>query len=43
MWQRLAQFQVEPLSGSSQDFSVFIAAEAKKWAAVIQAAGIKAD
>jgi len=43
MRQRLAQFQVEPLSGSSQDFGVFIAAEAKKWAAVIQAAGIKAD
>jgi tripartite-type tricarboxylate transporter receptor subunit TctC len=43
MRQRLAQFQVEPLLGSSQGFGVLIAAEAKKWAAVIQAAGIKAD
>jgi tripartite-type tricarboxylate transporter receptor subunit TctC len=43
MRQRLAQFQVEPLVGSSQDFGAFIASEAKKWAAVIQAAGIKAE
>jgi tripartite-type tricarboxylate transporter receptor subunit TctC len=43
MRQRLAEFQVEPLLGSSKDFGVFIAAEAQKWTAVIQAAGIKAD
>src|SRR5262245_54769128 len=40
---RLAQFQVEPQPGSAQDFAAFIAAEAKKWAAVIQAAGIKVE
>jgi tripartite-type tricarboxylate transporter receptor subunit TctC len=43
MRQRLAQFQVEPLLGSPQDFGAFIASEAKKWATVIQAAGIKAE
>ncbi|SRR6266545_704431 len=40
---RLAQFQVEPQPGSPQDFAAFIASEAKKWAAVIQAAGIKVE
>jgi tripartite-type tricarboxylate transporter receptor subunit TctC len=40
---RLAQFQVEPQPGSAQDFAAFIAAEAKKWSAVIQAAGIKVE
>jgi tripartite-type tricarboxylate transporter receptor subunit TctC len=43
MKQRLAQFQVEPQPGSPQDFAAFIAAEAKKWADVIQAAGIKVE
>jgi tripartite-type tricarboxylate transporter receptor subunit TctC len=43
MRHRLAEFQVEPLSGSPQNFGAFIAAEAKKWAAVVQAAGIKAE
>jgi tripartite-type tricarboxylate transporter receptor subunit TctC len=43
MRQRLAQYQVEPLLGSPQDFGAFIASEAKKWAAVVQAAGIKAE
>jgi len=43
MKQRLAQFQVEPQPGSPQDFAAFIAAEAKKWADVIHAAGIKVE
>jgi tripartite-type tricarboxylate transporter receptor subunit TctC len=38
---RLARFQVEPKPGSPADFAAFIAAEAKKWADVIKAAGIK--
>jgi tripartite-type tricarboxylate transporter receptor subunit TctC len=40
---RLAQFQVEPRPGSPADFAAFIASESKKWAAVIQAAGIKVE
>src|SRR5262245_23517641 len=43
MKERLAQFQVEPQPGSPQDFGTFIASEAKKWASVIQAAGIKLE
>ncbi len=43
MRQRLAQYQVEPLLGTPQDFGAFIESEAKKWADVIQSAGIKAD
>jgi tripartite-type tricarboxylate transporter receptor subunit TctC len=37
----LARFRVEPKVGSPQDFGAFIASEAKKWAGVIQSAGIK--
>jgi tripartite-type tricarboxylate transporter receptor subunit TctC len=37
----LARFRVEPKIGSPQDFGAFIASEAKKWAGVIQSAGIK--
>jgi tripartite-type tricarboxylate transporter receptor subunit TctC len=37
----LARFHVEPKVGSPQDFGAFIASEAKKWAGVIQSAGIK--
>ena len=40
---RFAQFQVEARPGSPQDFAAFIASESKKWAAVIQAAGIKVE
>jgi tripartite-type tricarboxylate transporter receptor subunit TctC len=43
MRQRLAQLQVEPLSGSPQEFGSSIASEATKWAEVIHASGIKAD
>jgi tripartite-type tricarboxylate transporter receptor subunit TctC len=39
----LARFRVEAKPGSPQDFGGFIASESKKWAGVIQAAGIKAD
>jgi len=39
----LAKFGVEPRPGSPQDFAAFIAEEAKKWARVIQAAGIKVE
>jgi len=39
----LARFRVEPKPGTPQDFGSFIASESKKWAGVIQAAGIKAD
>lgn len=39
----LARFHVEPLSGSPADFAGFIALEAKKWAGVISAAGIKVE
>jgi tripartite-type tricarboxylate transporter receptor subunit TctC len=38
---RLASFQVEPKAGTADDFAAFIASEAKKWASVIKAAGIK--
>jgi tripartite-type tricarboxylate transporter receptor subunit TctC len=38
---RLGRFQVEPKPGSPSDFAAFIASEAKKWADVINAAGIK--
>jgi tripartite-type tricarboxylate transporter receptor subunit TctC len=37
----LARFRVEPKPGSPQDFAAFIASESKKWAGVIQSAGIK--
>ena len=39
----LAKFRVEPRPGSPEDFAAFIASEAKKWADVIQAAGIKVE
>jgi tripartite-type tricarboxylate transporter receptor subunit TctC len=37
----LTRFRVEPKPGSPQDFAAFIASESKKWAGVIQSAGIK--
>jgi tripartite-type tricarboxylate transporter receptor subunit TctC len=43
MKERLAQFQVEPQPGSPAQFAAFIASEAKKWADVIQAAGIRVE
>jgi tripartite-type tricarboxylate transporter receptor subunit TctC len=39
----LARFRVEPMAGTPQDFAAFIASEAKKWAGVISAAGIKVE
>jgi tripartite-type tricarboxylate transporter receptor subunit TctC len=39
----LAKFRVEARPGSPQEFGAFIASESKKWAGVIQAAGIKAN
>jgi tripartite-type tricarboxylate transporter receptor subunit TctC len=40
---RLAKYQVEPRLDSPQDFGAFIASEAKKWADVIVATGIKVE
>jgi tripartite-type tricarboxylate transporter receptor subunit TctC len=39
----LARFRVEPKPGSPQAFGAFIASESKKWAGVIQSAGIKIE
>jgi tripartite-type tricarboxylate transporter receptor subunit TctC len=39
----LATFKVEPKPGSPEDFAQFLAAEVKKWAGVIRAAGIKVE
>jgi tripartite-type tricarboxylate transporter receptor subunit TctC len=39
----LAKFRVEPRPGAPGDFGAFIASEAKKWAGVIAAAGIKVE
>jgi tripartite-type tricarboxylate transporter receptor subunit TctC len=43
MQAKLARFRVVPRPGSPQEFGGFIASESKKWAGVIQAAGIKID
>ena len=43
MKKALANFRIEPRPGTPQDFANFIASEAKKWADVINAAGIKAE
>jgi tripartite-type tricarboxylate transporter receptor subunit TctC len=39
----LANFGSEPLTGTPQDFSTFVAAEAKKWADAVRLAGVKID
>ncbi len=39
----LATFKVEPKPGSPENFAQFLAAEVKKWAGVIQSAGIKVE
>jgi tripartite-type tricarboxylate transporter receptor subunit TctC len=39
----LANFGSQPLIGSPQDFSAFMASEAKKWADIVRASGVKID
>jgi tripartite-type tricarboxylate transporter receptor subunit TctC len=39
----LAKLGSEPLVGSPQDFSAFIASEGKKWGDVVKRSGLKVD
>jgi tripartite-type tricarboxylate transporter receptor subunit TctC len=43
MKQSLAKFNVEPNITTPQEFSVFLAAEARKWADIVKAANIKVE
>ncbi len=43
MKQRLAKFNVEPNIASPQEFHTFLAAEARNWADVVKATGIKVE
>jgi tripartite-type tricarboxylate transporter receptor subunit TctC len=43
MKQSLAKFNVEPNIASPQEFSVFLAAEARKWADIVKATNIKIE
>jgi tripartite-type tricarboxylate transporter receptor subunit TctC len=43
MKQSLAKFNVEPNIASPQEFSTFLAAEARKWADIVKATGIKVE
>ena len=43
MKQSLARFNVEPNIASPQEFSTFLAAEARKWADIVKATGIKVE
>jgi tripartite-type tricarboxylate transporter receptor subunit TctC len=39
----LAKFSSEPLGGTPSEFTAFVAAESKKWAEIIRAAGVSID
>jgi tripartite-type tricarboxylate transporter receptor subunit TctC len=43
MKQSLARFNVEPNIASPQEFSTFLAAEARKWADIVKTTGIKVE
>ena len=43
MKQSLAKFNVEPNIASPQEFSAFLAAEARKWSDVVKATNIKVE
>jgi tripartite-type tricarboxylate transporter receptor subunit TctC len=39
----LAKFSSEPLGGSPEEFTAFVAAESRKWAEIIRLAGVKVE
>jgi tripartite-type tricarboxylate transporter receptor subunit TctC len=39
----LAKFSSEPLGGSPQEFTAFVAAESKKWTEIVRLSGVKLD
>jgi len=43
MKRSLAKFNVEPNIASPQEFGTFLAAEARKWADIVKATGIKVE